>query len=115
MLNQGWNFDYFDTPYCFIGHTHLPLIYQLDGEPEGVELILTRPGELYHLPRRALINPGSVGQPRDHNPLASYALFDPLAHTWENFRVPYDISSVQERIMNAGLPQRHAMRLTEGW
>ncbi len=109
------NFDYFETDYCFIGHTHLPLIYELDGDPEGVELILTRAGEKRTLSGRALLNPGSVGQPRDHNPLASYALFDPAARTWQNLRVPYDISGVQQRILDAGLPPRHAMRLAEGW
>ena len=109
------NFEFFETPYCFIGHTHLPLIYQLDGEPEGIELILSQPGDRYYLSGRALINPGSVGQPRDHNPLASYALFNPIDKTWENHRVPYDIKSVQKRIMQTGLPPRHALRLAEGW
>ena len=109
------NFEYFETPYCFIGHTHLPIIYQLDGEPEGLELVLSQPGDRYYLSGRALLNPGSVGQPRDHNPLASYALFDPVEKTWENHRVAYNIKSVQDRIMQTGLPPRHALRLAEGW
>jgi hypothetical protein len=56
-----------------------------------------------------------VGQPRDHNPHAAYALFDPLALTWELRRVAYDISSVQERMQQAGLPWRHIQRLSGGW
>src|SRR5450830_561509 len=84
------NFDFFDTPFCFIGHTHLPLIYQLDEQQNNLSLIVSEPGERRALVKRALLNPGSVGQPRDHNPLASYALFDPEANTWENHRAAYD-------------------------
>jgi predicted phosphodiesterase len=109
------NFDYFDTPFCFIGHTHLPLIYQLNADEINVSLIISEPGERNALVKRALLNPGSVGQPRDHNPLASYALFDPEANTWENHRTAYDVHSVQRRILEAGLPRRHALRLAEGW
>jgi predicted phosphodiesterase len=109
------NFDYFKTPFCFIGHTHLPIIYQLDEEQRNVSLIVSEPNEQRALVKRALLNPGSVGQPRDHNPLASYALFDPNANTWENHRVTYDLISVQKRILGAGLPPRHALRLAEGW
>jgi len=110
------NFDYFDTPYCFIGHTHLPIIYQLDDDQNNsVSLIASRTNEPLSLSKRALLNPGSVGQPRDHNPLASYALFDPNANTWENRRVAYNLRSVQMRILDAGLPRRHAQRLAEGW
>ncbi len=61
------------------------------------------------------MNPGSVGQPRDHDPRASFALFDTEKLTWELRRVEYDIESVQQRIKKAGLPWRHAMRLQEGW
>jgi len=109
------NFDYFDTPFCFIGHTHLPIIYQMDEVQNNVSLIVTEAGERRALVKRALLNPGSVGQPRDHNPFASYALFDPEANTWENRRVAYDVLSVQRRILDAGLPPRHALRLAEGW
>ncbi len=109
------NFDFFDTSFCFIGHTHLPIIYQLDEEQNNVSLIFSEPGERRPLVKRALLNPGSVGQPRDHNPLASYALFNPNANTWENHRIAYDVHSVQSRILEAGLPSRHALRLAEGW
>jgi len=109
------NFNYFDTPFCFIGHTHLPLIYQLDEQQNNISLIVSESGERRALVQRALLNPGSVGQPRDHNPLASYALFDPDANTWENRRAAYDVRSVQKRILDAGLPMRHALRLAEGW
>jgi len=64
---------------------------------------------------RTIINPGSVGQPRDRDPRAAYAIFYPEKNLWEPYRVEYDIPSVQQRILDAGLPQRHALRLAEGW
>jgi diadenosine tetraphosphatase ApaH/serine/threonine PP2A family protein phosphatase len=109
------NFDYFSTPYCIVGHTHVPFVFQLkDGNPGPVPKLLEASERLVLTPR-ALLNPGSVGQPRDRDPRAAYALFDPEKETWECRRVTYDIASVQERIQKAGLPFRHAQRLMEGW
>ena len=65
--------------------------------------------------QRAILNPGSVGQPRDRDPRAAYAIFNPEAKIWEPRRVEYDIKSVQKRILDAGLPPRHAERLAGGW
>jgi diadenosine tetraphosphatase ApaH/serine/threonine PP2A family protein phosphatase len=67
------------------------------------------------LTNRAILNPGSVGQPRDRDPRAAYAIFDPEANTWEARRVAYNIAEVQERIREARLPEKHAVRLAEGW
>jgi diadenosine tetraphosphatase ApaH/serine/threonine PP2A family protein phosphatase len=61
------------------------------------------------------LNPGSVGQPRDRDPRAAYAIYDTAESTWEYRRVAYDIPSVQERMANAGLPERHIQRLSTGW
>jgi diadenosine tetraphosphatase ApaH/serine/threonine PP2A family protein phosphatase len=109
------NFDFFDTPYCLVGHTHVPFIFLLHENDSTIQLKLLESGEKIVLSPRALMNPGSVGQPRDHDPRASYALYDPVLGTWENRRVAYDIASVQARIRLAGLPNRHALRLAEGW
>lgn len=73
------------------------------------------PGEPYKLKDRAILNPGSVGQPRDRDPWAAYAIFKPQTYTWEPHRVEYDIISVQKRILTSGLPTRHAERLSSGW
>jgi predicted phosphodiesterase len=109
------NFNYFATPYCFVGHSHLPLIYKLvDGRTQA-ELYVPRPNLKLPMLPRAIFNPGSVGQPRDHNPRAAYALFDPHALTWELRRVAYDIPSVQLRMRQADLPWRHIQRLSGGW
>ena len=64
---------------------------------------------------RMIINPGSVGQPRDQDSRAAYAIFNTETNIWESHRVEYDIASVQQRIYASGLPERHALRLDDGW
>lgn len=106
-------FTYFDTRVCMIGHTHVPAIWK-----EASEKAPIGPAIDFHKTRiitKTMLNPGSVGQPRDHNPQASYAIFDSEEFTWELRRVEYDIESVQDRIKKNGLPWRHALRLAEGW
>jgi diadenosine tetraphosphatase ApaH/serine/threonine PP2A family protein phosphatase len=63
---------------------------------------------------RYLINPGSVGQPRDGNPLASFALFDGDSRVVTIHRIPYQIEATQEKILKAGLPRPLADRLAIG-
>jgi predicted phosphodiesterase len=109
------NFDFFDTPFCFVGHSHLPVIYQLVDGRQWADLIIPEPQTAKQLIPRAILNPGSVGQPRDRDPRAAYAIFNPDNLTWEPYRVKYDIVSVQSRMQAAGLPQRHITRLTSGW
>ncbi|HML39756.1 MAG TPA: metallophosphoesterase family protein [Bellilinea sp.] len=108
------NFSYFSTPYCFVGHTHIPVQY-ISKTEEEITWSIPPIGQRIYLQERAILNPGSVGQPRDRDARAAYALFDPQRLTWEARRVVYDYRSVQTRIINAGLPQRHASRLAEGW
>jgi len=64
---------------------------------------------------RAIVNPGSVGQPRDRDPRTAYAIFDPERNTWEYRRLFYDIAAVQARMQAVGLPERHIIRLEAGW
>lgn len=109
------NFDYFQTPYCFVGHTHLPVVYHLDNQHRLAERIIPETGQSWQMQPRAIINPGSVGQPRDRNPEASYCLYDPEAGSLQFCRVAYDIAAVQARMQTAGLPQRHINRLEFGW
>lgn len=109
------NFTHFRTPYCFVGHSHIQSMFELDEDEDRVTSTPNRVSEPIPLTRRCIINPGSVGQPRDRDPRAAYAIFDAGARTWEARRVDYDISIVQKRIHDAGLPPRHAMRLAEGW
>lgn len=106
-------FPYFQTRLCLVGHTHVPAIWPED--PQG-KIHFPVPDFLrMEIKGRAILNPGSVGQPRDNDRRAAFALYDTDNSTWELRRVEYDIRSVQERIKKAGLPWRHALRLMEGW
>lgn len=109
------NFEFFDTPFCFVGHTHLPVIYNLDGSSAMASLTIPDPNTTFHLSWRTITNPGSVGQPRDRDPRAAYAMYDPDDTAWSYRRVAYDVFKVQERMAAAGLPERHILRLTAGW
>lgn len=102
------------TSYCFHGHSHIPLYFHT-GLSYKSEWRVVKDGERIELTPITFVNPGSVGQPRDQDPCASAAIYDTLDHTWLLLKVKYDIESVQERIMAAGLPIRHALRLAEGW
>jgi diadenosine tetraphosphatase ApaH/serine/threonine PP2A family protein phosphatase len=114
-LSARLNFDHFDTPYCFIGHSHVQSMFQYNEQNDRVTLEATRTGHALALTPRAILNPGSVGQPRDRDPRAAYAVYDSSAHTWEARRVKYNVAEVQQRIREAGLPEKHAVRLNEGW
>ena len=109
------NFEAFTTPYCFVGHTHIQCYFQLDTENDRISLEVPPVNQVVQLKPRAILNPGSVGQPRDRDPRASYAIYDSEKATWEPRRTHYDISSVQKLIRAAGLPEKHAARLAEGW
>ncbi len=109
------NFEHFETPYCFVGHTHLPVLYYLPDESRIARLIVPDAAMTLSLAPRAILNPGSVGQPRDRDPRAAYAIYTPEENTWEYCRVAYDISAVQVRMEAVGLPERHIQRLTAGW
>jgi predicted phosphodiesterase len=95
------------------GHTHIPVAWlEVDGKVE-----LVRPGRGSTLDlrgRHVMVNPGSVGQPRDGDPDASYAILDPDAGTVAWHRVPYDVTAVQDAMRAAGLPASLSARLTVG-
>jgi len=114
-LTARINLGFFSTPWCFIGHSHMQVVFQYCAKRDNVDIVVLPPGEGYELTERAILNPGSVGQPRDHNPRAAYVLFCPETKIWEPRRVEYDIQAVQTRILEAGLPPRHADRLAGGW
>ena len=103
LENASRQFEYFSTPLCFIGHTHIPSIC-------GDDL------KTFHLKRgrRSIINVGSVGQPRDGNPDLSFGILD--TDTWEyvNIRSPYDVDSASQAIVRNGLSHSLARRLFWG-
>ncbi len=109
------NFDLLETDYCLIGHTHIALSFSRAIGKEHSVLQTTQLGDPVKLAPKMMLNPGSVGQPRDMDPRASYAVLDLERGTWEARRVVYDVEEVQERILQAGLPERQALRLFAGW
>ncbi|GAB4397488.1 MAG: metallophosphoesterase family protein [Anaerolineales bacterium] len=109
------NFDYFDTPFCFVGHTHQPIIYQQDTpgiRPRAFEM---QANSTIALKPRAIINPGSVGQPRDRDPRAAYGILDDQTFEWNFRRVAYDVETVQDRMRALNLPEKHIQRIASGW
>ena len=98
------------TQICFIGHSHIPVAYLKTKQIySGSFHTLIIPNHA-----QALINVGSVGQPRDYDPRASYCLYDDIQRTVTLRRVPYNLALTQKKIRNAGLPFRNAMRLEKG-
>jgi len=104
-------FDSFDQQLCLIGHSHEPCFFEMDGE----EVRMLPPGTLTMASgRRYLANAGSVGQPRDGDPRASYAVVDLERSTVEIVRVEYDVETAGRKIERAGLPVVLAERLVRG-
>ena len=101
------------TTYCLVGHTHVPLIIREENGLIRARLVESE-SRIGLDERSTFLNPGSVGQPRDGNPAASYLLIDTeaIAVTWQ--RVAYDIKATQTAILAAGLPPRLARRLGSG-
>jgi diadenosine tetraphosphatase ApaH/serine/threonine PP2A family protein phosphatase len=111
------NLDAFETRLCLFGHTHLPVVYLADAG--GIETIPGMPGDPVPIDGgRALLNPGSVGQPRDGLPDAAYAILATNGASggdaFEFRRVRYDIDRTQRLMRGAGLPPRLAERLSYG-
>jgi len=109
------NFFFFETPGCFVGHTHLPSIFRLSDGRAQADLFVPIENSQFELSPRLILNPGSVGQPRDRDLRAAYAIFDLETKMTEFRRVAYDIPAVQKRMRKAGLPERHINRLESGW
>jgi diadenosine tetraphosphatase ApaH/serine/threonine PP2A family protein phosphatase len=96
--------------FCFVGHTHLPVLVRMDEKKGRLEIIQdsqVRIEDGY----RYFVNVGSIGQPRDNNPDACMVILDEEVGTLEFFRVPYDISACQDKILSEGLPSYLAERL----
>ena len=109
------NFDHFETPFCFVGHSHFPIKFQKRSDQNIADLSIPQVGSSTAMIPRAIFNPGSVGQPRDRDHRAAYAIFDSDRQTWTPYRVEYDIPGVQIRMRTSNLPERHILRLGAGW
>ncbi|MGH2534056.1 MAG: metallophosphoesterase family protein [Thermomicrobiales bacterium] len=109
------NFAHFTTPVCLVGHAHVASYAEQSEDVETVELYLLSEGEVLDLgASRWIINPGSVGQPRDRDPRAAYAILDADRATLTAYRVPYDVSATQGQMVAAQLPESLIRRLASG-
>jgi len=117
-LTAGHNFEAFHTDICLVGHTHIPAMYYLPHDAAngtGCESRLPQWNKPVYLNSgRWIVNPGSVGQPRDGNPDAAYAMLDLQDNTWEYRRVRYPVPDTQRRMREQGLPPRLIERLAQG-
>jgi predicted phosphodiesterase len=108
-------FSGFPVPLTFFGHTHIPSLFSLEGRRLGVNALRGDGGTIkLHPEGRYLINPGSIGQPRDRDPRASYMTYDSRRRVVRWYRIPYPIDEAQRRIRKAGLPGSLADRLAFG-
>ena len=108
------NFDHFKSKICLVGHSHMPLVFKLDEDGNCHSSQFSPEIGLMLGKGRFIVNPGGVGQPRDGDPRASYAVYDPETHMMRIYRVPYDIKTTQARMMKQGLSVRLAERLSHG-
>ena len=96
---------------CFVGHSHVSgIFFSSDSKVESLDRAEIRMDS----ETKYLVNAGSIGQPRDGDPRASFAIYDDEEFTVEIKRVEYDVKKAQDKILKAGLPQRLADRLSEG-
>ena len=108
------NFTYIETPYCLVGHSHVPMAFMKDKDTGCKPVALTLGIGLALGKNKMIINPGGVGQPRDGDPRASYAIYDDERQMVHLYRVEYNIEATQKKIMECGLPVMLASRLEAG-
>ncbi len=111
MSDATETFYLMDRPICFVGHTHAPnIIIQKEDETQCIETLKVNIDPQW----KYIVNVGSVGQPRDRNPMAACSIYDTDTHVVEVKRVSYDIPTAQEKILKVGLPASLAERLAVG-
>jgi predicted phosphodiesterase len=114
LEEAAFNYQFFDTQLCLVGHTHIPIIIVLDKEKE----LYVHQDSVIHLEdikeSRLLINVGSVGQPRDRNPKSCYGIFDSDAGEFTYRRVSYNIEKTQAKMKKIKMPEFLINRLQDG-
>lgn len=124
------NFAAFNESICLVGHTHKPAVFRWSlharvqagpssYSPASVDMLQPQYGSSVALTTsanvRLIINPGSVGQPRDNDARAAYAILDLSSMTWRPERIAYPVELTQGQMQEAGLPRRLIDRLSFGW
>jgi len=108
------NFAYFKSKFCLLGHSHVPLVFR-HGETGSCSFEQFSTNTMLVLgEERLIINPGAVGQPRDGDPRASYAIYDSETRQVKPYRIPYDIAATQAKMVEQRLPMRLVARLSHG-
>ncbi|MBD3421111.1 MAG: metallophosphoesterase [Chitinivibrionales bacterium] len=114
LEEAAFNFQFFDTEFCFVGHTHIPVIIVVN---ERNELYLHNDAQIKYKNlnnSRFLINVGSAGQPRDHDSRSCYGILDTDAKYYFTRRVKYDLTQCQEKMRSIHMPEFLISRLEEG-
>jgi diadenosine tetraphosphatase ApaH/serine/threonine PP2A family protein phosphatase len=114
LEEAAFNFQFFDTSFCFVGHTHIPMIIVLDKKKELYVHQDVKIDYSKHEGSRFLVNVGSVGQPRDRNPKSCYGILDTDKKQFYYRRVQYDVAKTQARMKKEKMPEFLVNRLKEG-
>lgn len=114
MFEAVESFKFMNTSIGFFGHTHFPVIYLLRNEKIDIVPLMNETRIKLDPNTRYLVNPGSIGQPRDKNPNPSFVVFDATKKELHFKRFAYNIKEAQRKIRNAGLPEILASRLEAG-
>lgn len=108
------NFFSFRSPFCLVGHSHIPAVFKYDETGDCSFSLFSPDIGLVLGNKRLIINPGGVGQPRDGDPRASYAIYDAETRMVRLYRIPYDIRATQDKMVKHNLPMRLVARLSYG-
>ena len=108
------NFTYFKSKFCLVCHSHVPMVFKYGKGGSCSFSQFSTDATLGLGEERLIINPGAVGQPRDGDPRASYAIYDSEAGQIKLHRVPYDIGATQAKMVEQRLPMRLVARLSHG-
>ena len=115
------NFKFLTTDICFCGHSHAPALFVKNKQSslikQDTEFTSTKSNSYTFKIKKGneyIINPGSIGQPRNNDPRSSFVIYDTKGKTITKYRVKYDIRSAQNKIYNADLPEFNADRLSAG-
>jgi predicted phosphodiesterase len=111
---QG-SFSAFSTRYCLVGHSHVAMAFVMNDHNRCITHLPSHSSMISLGFHRMILNPGSVGQPRDQDPRAAYSLLDTDSLEWEWHRIEYDVEKVQARMQGFNLAPRLILRLAEGW
>jgi diadenosine tetraphosphatase ApaH/serine/threonine PP2A family protein phosphatase len=112
-LSARLSFEALEDDIAFLGHSHVPVIFFYEQQEEEIWYSQDREVPMGDF-SKAIVNVGSVGQPRDENPRAAYAIYDTEQQKVFIRRVDYDVEKAKQKILNAGLPEVLATRLAIG-